>query len=331
MRVAIVGVTGMVGRKILNVLEEVNFPISQLIPVASDRSVGKTLHWKGQEYTISSMEKAINMKPQIALFSAGGSTSLEWALKFVEAGCYVIDNSSAFRMEKEIPLVVPEINSNVITQETKLIANPNCSTIQLVMVLNPLHLKYRLKRLVISTYQSFTGTGMKAVHQYETERDGKDSLEHRVYAHPIFENCIPQCDVFLENDYTKEEMKLVHETRKILGDPSLRITATAVRVPVHGGHSESVNVAFKKDIQISEIRSLISETSGLVLLDNPEKFEYPTPLQAKNRNEVFVGRVRLDESQPKTINLWITADNLRKGAATNAVQIAKYLIEQGFC
>ncbi|HRI32439.1 MAG TPA: aspartate-semialdehyde dehydrogenase [Saprospiraceae bacterium] len=330
MRVAIVGVTGMVGRKILNVLEEVNFPISQLIPVASDRSVGKTLHWKGQEYTIYSMEKAINMKPQIALFSAGGSTSLEWALKFVEAGCYVIDNSSAFRMEKEIPLVVPEINSNVITQETKLIANPNCSTIQLVMVLNPLHLKYRLKRLVISTYQSFTGTGMKAVHQYETERDGKDSLEHRVYAHPIFENCIPQCDVFIDNDYTKEEMKMVNETRKILNDDQIKITATAVRVPVHGGHSESVNVEFYNQVEINDIKKVLNNTKGVLLMDNPKQSIYPTPLQAKEKNEVLVGRIRIDESQANTINLWICADNLRKGAATNAVQIAQYIVNQHY-
>lgn len=331
MKIAVVGVTGMVGQVMLQVLKEMGFSGAELVPVASAQSVGKEILWNGKKVAIVSMEDAIALKPAIAIFSAGGTTSTEFAPKFASAGSFVIDNSSAWRMDPACPLVVPEINSRSIQRHTKIIANPNCSTIQMVLTLAPLHRKYSIDRIVVSTYQSFTGTGMKAVRQYEAERNGVPVPEPRAYHHPIFENCIPQCDVFLENDYTKEEMKLVHETRKILGDPSLRITATAVRVPVHGGHSESVNVAFKKDIQISEIRSLISETSGLVLLDNPEKFEYPTPLQAKNRNEVFVGRVRLDESQPKTINLWITADNLRKGAATNAVQIAKYLIEQGFC
>ena len=331
MKIAVVGVTGMVGQVMLQVLKEMGFSGAELVPVASAQSVGKEILWNGKKVAIVSMEDAIALKPAIAIFSAGGTTSTEFAPKFASAGSFVIDNSSAWRMDPECPLVVPEINGRSIQRHTKIIANPNCSTIQMVLTLAPLHRKYSIDRIVVSTYQSFTGTGMKAVRQYEAERNGVPVPEPRAYHHPIVENCIPQCDVFLENDYTKEEMKLVHETRKILGDPSLRITATAVRVPVHGGHSESVNVAFKKDIQISEIRSLISETSGLVLLDNPEKFEYPTPLQAKNRNEVFVGRVRLDESQPKTINLWITADNLRKGAATNAVQIAKYLIEQGFC
>lgn len=331
MKIAVVGVTGMVGQVMLQVLKEMGFSGAELVPVASAQSVGKEILWNGKKVAIVSMEDAIALKPAIAIFSAGGTTSTEFAPKFASAGSFVIDNSSAWRMDPECPLVVPEINGRSIQRHTKIIANPNCSTIQMVLTLAPLHRKYSIDRIVVSTYQSFTGTGMKAVRQYEAERNGVPVPEPRAYHHPIFENCIPQCDVFLENDYTKEEMKLVHETRKILGDPSLRITATAVRVPVHGGHSESVNVAFKKDIQISEIRSLISETSGLVLLDNPEKFEYPTPLQAKNRNEVFVGRVRLDESQPKTINLWITADNLRKGAATNSVQIAKYLIEQGFC
>lgn len=331
MKIAVVGVTGMVGQVMLQVLKEMGFSGAELVPVASAQSVGKEILWNGQKVAIVSMEDAIALKPAIAIFSAGGTTSTEFAPKFASAGSFVIDNSSAWRMDPACPLVVPEINSQSIQRHTKIIANPNCSTIQMVLTLAPLHRKYSIDRIVVSTYQSFTGTGMKAVRQYEAERNGVPVPEPRAYHHPIFENCIPQCDVFLENDYTKEEMKLVHETRKILGDPSLRITATAVRVPVHGGHSESVNVAFKKDIQISEIKSLLSETSGLVLLDNPEKFEYPTPLQAKNRNEVFVGRVRLDESQPKTINLWITADNLRKGAATNAVQIAKYLIEQGFC
>jgi len=331
MKIAVVGVTGMVGQVMLQVLKEMGFSGAELVPVASAQSVGKEILWNGQKVAIVSMEDAIALKPAIAIFSAGGTTSTEFAPKFASAGSFVIDNSSAWRMDPACPLVVPEINSQSIQRHTKIIANPNCSTIQMVLTLAPLHRKYSIDRIVVSTYQSFTGTGMKAVKQYEAERNGVPVPEPRAYHHPIFENCIPQCDVFLENDYTKEEMKLVHETRKILGDPSLRITATAVRVPVHGGHSESVNVAFKKDIQISEIKSLLSETSGLVLLDNPEKFEYPTPLQAKSRNEVFVGRVRLDESQPKTINLWITADNLRKGAATNAVQIAKYLIEQGFC
>jgi aspartate-semialdehyde dehydrogenase len=331
MKIAVVGVTGMVGQVMLQVLKEMGFSGAELVPVASAQSVGKEILWNGQKVAIVSMEDAIALKPAIAIFSAGGTTSTEFAPKFASAGSFVIDNSSAWRMDPACPLVVPEINSQSIQRHTKIIANPNCSTIQMVLTLAPLHRKYSIDRIVVSTYQSFTGTGMKAVKQYEAERNGVPVPEPRAYHHPIFENCIPQCDVFLENDYTKEEMKLVHETRKILGDPSLRITATAVRVPVHGGHSESVNVAFKKDIQISEIKSLLSETSGLVLLDNPEKFEYPTPLQAKNRNEVFVGRVRLDESQPNTINLWITADNLRKGAATNAVQIAKYLIEQGFC
>jgi aspartate-semialdehyde dehydrogenase len=331
MKIAVVGVTGMVGQVMLQVLKEMGFSGAELVPVASAQSVGKEILWNGQKVAIVSMEDAIALKPAIAIFSAGGTTSTEFAPKFASAGSFVIDNSSAWRMDPACPLVVPEINSQSIQRHTKIIANPNCSTIQMVLTLATLHRKYSIDRIVVSTYQSFTGTGMKAVKQYEAERNGVPVPEPRAYHHPIFENCIPQCDVFLENDYTKEEMKLVHETRKILGDPSLRITATAVRVPVHGGHSESVNVAFKKDIQISEIKSLLSETSGLVLLDNPEKFEYPTPLQAKNRNEVFVGRVRLDESQPNTINLWITADNLRKGAATNAVQIAKYLIEQGFC
>lgn len=331
MKIAVVGVTGMVGQVMLQVLKEMGFASAELIPVASAQSVGKEILWNGQQVAIVGMEEAIALKPAIAIFSAGGATSTEFAPKFASAGSFVIDNSSAWRMDPACPLVVPEINSHSIQRHTKIIANPNCSTIQMVLTLAPLHRKFSIDRIVVSTYQSFTGTGMKAVRQYEAERNGIPAPEPRAYHHPIFENCIPQCDVFLENDYTKEEMKLVHETRKILGDPSLRITATAVRVPVHGGHSESVNVAFKKDFKISEIRDLLKETSGVVLMDNPEKFEYPTPLQVKNRNEVFVGRVRLDESQPNTINLWITADNLRKGAATNAVQIAKFLIEQGFC
>ncbi|HQX43387.1 MAG: aspartate-semialdehyde dehydrogenase [Saprospiraceae bacterium] len=331
MKIAVVGVTGMVGQVMLQVLKEMGFASAELIPVASEQSIGKTILWNDRTIPIISMEDAIALKPAIAIFSAGGATSTEFAPKFAAAGSYVIDNSSAWRMDPSCPLVVPEINSGSITEQTKIIANPNCSTIQMVMALAPLHRQYSIDRIVVSTYQSFTGTGMKAVRQYEAERDGNPVPEPRAYHHPIFENCIPHCDVFLENGYTKEEMKLVHETRKILCDPSLKITATAVRVPVHGGHSESVNVTFKKDFHISDIRNLLKQAPGLVLLDNPEKYEYPTPLLAKNMNEVFVGRIRLDESQPRTINLWITADNLRKGAATNAVQIAKYLVEQGFC
>ncbi|MBK8956307.1 MAG: aspartate-semialdehyde dehydrogenase [Saprospiraceae bacterium] len=329
MHLAVVGVTGLVGKTMLEVLNEMNFKFDQLSLVASERSVGKTVHWQGKDHIVKSMEDALHSKPDIAIFSAGGQTSLEWAPKFAERGTFVIDNSSAWRMDSNCPLVVPEVNPESILAHTHIIANPNCSTIQMVVALFPLHQVYGIERLVISTYQSFTGTGMKAVYQYEAERDGKPVPEPRAYHHPIFENCIPQCDSFLDNDYTKEEMKLVNETHKIMGDPSIGICATAVRVPVHGGHSESVNVQFRKSFQLDEIKKLLEHAPGVVLLDDPAHFKYPTPLQAKNKNEVFVGRLRLDPSHPQAINLWITADNLRKGAATNAVQIAQLLVEKG--
>lgn len=330
MHLAIVGVTGLVGQVVLKVLDEFKFPYKHISFVASERSVGKKIRWNDTEYEVIGMEDAIHSKPDIAIFSAGGSVSLEWAPRFAETGCFVIDNSSAWRMDPKVPLVVPEINADTINSETRIIANPNCSTIQMVMALHPIHKIYGLQRLVISTYQSFTGTGMKAVKQYESERDGLILDEPRAYHHPIFENCIPQCDVFLENGYTKEEMKMVDETRKILRDPSIRITATAVRVPVYGGHSESVNIACKKDFEIKDIYQILASSPGLEVIDDPEKFEYPTPQLAKNRNEVLVGRIRRDESQDKTLNLWISADNLRKGAATNTVQIANYLHINGF-
>jgi aspartate-semialdehyde dehydrogenase len=329
MHIAIVGVTGLVGQVVLKILNEYRFPFDKISMVASERSVGKIISWNGSDHTIISMQDAVDSKPDFAIFSAGGTTSLEWAPKFAEAGTYVIDNSSAWRMHPDVPLVVPEINADAIRKDTRIIANPNCSTIQLVMALFPIHRTYGIERLVISTYQSFTGTGMKAVNQYDSEKMGKPVTE-RAYHHPIFENCIPQCDVFLDNNYTREEMKMVHETRKILRDPSIRITATAVRVPVHGGHSESVNVECKQVFEINEITALLNNTAGIKVLDNPADSEYPTPQIAKNRNEVFVGRIRNDESREKTFNMWITADNLRKGAATNAVQIAQYLLTHHF-
>lgn len=325
MKIAVVGITGMVGQVVLEVLKELKFPVTELIPVASERSLGKSISWDGQSIPVKSMQEAIDARPQIAIFSAGGGTSLEWAPKFAEVGCFVVDNSSAWRMDANIPLVVPEINIHSVTKDTKIIANPNCSTIQMVMVLNPLHQKYKINRLVISTYQSFTGTGMKAVKQYNSEKNGEPVEEPRAYHHPIFENCIPQCDTFLDNGYTKEEMKLVNETKKILGDQSLKITSTAVRVPVHGGHSESVNVEFFNPFDLTELKDILNQSEGIIVQDNPTEFEYPTPLQSKNKNEVFVGRIRRDESKDNALNLWITADNLRKGAATNAVQIAHYL------
>lgn len=325
MKIAVVGITGMVGQVVLEVLKELKFPVTELIPVASERSLGKSISWDGQSIPIKSMQEAIDARPQIAIFSAGGGTSLEWAPKFAEVGCFVVDNSSAWRMDANIPLIVPEINIHTVTKDTKIIANPNCSTIQMVMVLNPLHQKYKINRLVISTYQSFTGTGMKAVKQYNSEKNGEPVEEPRAYHHPIFENCIPQCDTFLDNGYTKEEMKLVNETKKILGDQSLKITSTAVRVPVHGGHSESVNVEFFNAFDLTELKDILNQSEGIIVQDNPTEFEYPTPLQSKNKNEVFVGRIRRDESKDNALNLWITADNLRKGAATNAVQIAHYL------
>ena len=329
MKVAVVGVTGLVGNVMLEVLKEYNFPLGELLPVASERSVGKKIQYNEQEYSVIGMQEAVNRRPDIAIFSAGGSVSKEWAPKFAEVGTFVIDNSSAWRMDPNVPLVVPEINASRLTANDKIIANPNCSTIQMVVALNPLHEKYGIKRLVISTYQSFTGTGVKAVRQYELEKEGSEVNGQAAYPHPIFENCLPHCDIFLENDYTKEEMKLVHETRKILGAPQIQITATAVRVPVHGGHSESVNVEFENAFEVDDVRSLLVESEGVVVQDNPANNEYPMPQYAKNKNDVFVGRIRRDESIDNGLNLWIVADNLRKGAATNAVQIASYLVEHG--
>lgn len=328
MRVAVVGATGLVGNVMNEVLEEFDFPITEYIPVASSRSVGNKIVYRGQEYTIVSMEDAVNMAPDIAIFSAGGGTSLEWAPKFAEKGTVVIDNSSAWRMDPTKKLVVPEINAVQLTKNDKIIANPNCSTIQMVVALAPLHKKYGIKRLVISTYQSFTGTGAKAVAQYESEKTGNSpEKSDMAYHYQIFENCIPHCDVFLDNRYTKEEMKLVHETKKILGDDSIKVTATAVRVPVNGGHSESINVEFQKPFELDDVFSLLRESEGIIVMDDTETFSYPMPLYAKNKNEVFVGRIRRDESIENGLNLWVVADNLRKGAATNAVQIAEYLVK----
>lgn len=327
MRVAVVGITGLVGGVMIRVLEEHDFPVSEFIPVASERSVGKEIAFKGKTYKIVSMEDAVKAAPDIAIFSAGGSTSLEWAPKFAAVGTTVIDNSSAWRMDPTKKLVVPEVNAHELTSDDKIIANPNCSTIQMVVALAPLHRAFGIKRLVISTYQSFTGTGMKAVKQYELEAKGfEPAADERAYHYPIFENCIPQCDVFLDNGYTKEEMKLVNETRKILNDDSIRITATAVRVPVHGGHSESINIEFEKPFTLEAVRTLLKETSGIILEDDTANFKYPMPMFAKDRDEVFVGRIRRDESTDNGLNMWVVADNLRKGAATNAVQIAEYLM-----
>ncbi len=328
MKVAVVGVTGLVGTVMCEVLKEHNFPISEFLPIASSRSVGKKVEYDGKSHTIISMEAGVAAKPDIAIFSAGGSVSKEWAPKFAEVGTTVVDNSSAWRMDPTKKLIVPEINASELTEEDKIIANPNCSTIQMVLALAPLHTSYGIKRLVISTYQSITGTGVKAVHQFESERDGKTLSESEMaYQHPIFNNCLPHCDVFLDNEYTKEEMKLVHETRKILGDDSLKITATAVRVPVQGGHSESVNVEFKKAYEVEEVKQLLKNTEGIIVQNENDKFNYPMPLFSKDRDEVFVGRIRRDDSAENALNMWIVADNLRKGAATNAVQIATYLVE----
>ncbi len=329
MKVAVVGVTGLVGNVMCEVLSETNFPVDHLLPVASARSIGREIKYGGNKYTVMGMEEAIKAKPDIAIFSAGGSTSLEWAPRFADEGIRVVDNSSAWRMDPSKKLVVPEVNADTLTSEDLIIANPNCSTIQMIMVLAPLHRAYDIKRLVISTYQSFTGTGVPAVAQYEAEKNGQVS-ERPAYPHPIFENCLPHCDVFLENDYTKEEMKLVHETRKILNDPSIQITATAVRVPVSGGHSEAVNVEFNQDFDLVEVRKLLAEMPGVKVMDDPGANVYPTPRQAKNRDEVFVGRIRRDHSIDHGLNLWIVADNLRKGAATNAVQIASYLHQKAW-
>lgn len=328
MKVAVVGVTGLVGGVMLEVLTERNFPVTELIPVASARSVGKEIEFKGNKYKVVGMQDAINMRPDIAIFSAGGSTSLEWAPKFAEVGTTVIDNSSAWRMDPTKKLITPEVNAHELTAEDKIIANPNCSTIQMVVALKPIHAKYGIKRLVISTYQSFTGTGVNAVRQYDMERQGFEMKpEDMAYHHPIFENCLPHCDVFLDNDYTKEEMKLVHETRKILGDENIRATATAVRVPVHGGHSESVNIETEKPFEIADIKQMMEDGDGIILQDDPANNVYPMPRFAKNRDEVFVGRIRRDESLDNGLNMFIVSDNLRKGAATNAVQIAEYLMK----
>ena len=327
MKVAIVGATGLVGGMFLRVLEERKFPISELIPVASERSAGKKIAFKGNEYTVVTPETAIAMKPALALFSAGGGTSLEWAPRFAEAGIVVIDNSSAWRMDLGKKLVVPEVNAEVITSEDKIIANPNCSTIQMVVALQPLHKKYKIKRVVVSTYQSVTGTGKKAVDQLMNEREGIDG--EMAYKYKIDLNVIPHIDVFLDNGYTKEEMKMVKETCKIMQDDSIKITATTVRIPVMGGHSESVNIEFEQDFNLDEVKSLLASAPGIILRDDVSNFIYPMPLEAHNRDEVFVGRIRRDESQPNTLNMWIVADNLRKGAATNAVQIAEYMIAKG--
>ena len=328
MKVAVIGVTGLVGTVMRRVLEEQNFPVTAFLPVASARSVGKMVAFKGKEYAVISMEDAITARPDIAIFSAGGSTSKAFAPKFAEVGTTVIDNSSAWRMDPTKKLVVPEVNAHELTATDKIIANPNCSTIQMVAALAPLHEAFGIKRLVISTYQSFTGTGMQAVKQYNLERKGFETKEEeRAYHYPIFENCLPHCDVFLENDYTKEEMKLVHETRKILDAPHIGITATAVRVPVNGGHSEAVNVEFERPFEIEKIKQILQNADGIVVMDNLKNNKYPMPLFAKNKDEVFVGRIRRDESIENGLNLWIVADNLRKGAATNAVQIAQYLMK----
>ncbi|WP_027383018.1 aspartate-semialdehyde dehydrogenase [Epilithonimonas caeni] len=324
MKVAVVGATGMVGQVMLKVLEERDLPITELIPVASERSVGNKVKFKDKEFTIVSMNDAIAVKPEIAIFSAGGGTSLEFAPKFAEVGTVVIDNSSAWRMDPTKKLVVPEINANVLTKEDKIIANPNCSTIQLVMVLHPLNQKYDIKRVIISTYQSVTGTGKAAVDQLNAEIKGESP--EKVYPYQIFKNALPHCDVFADDDYTKEEIKLMKEPKKIMGDDTFNLTATAVRVPVQGGHSESVNIEFENEFDLEEVRKILSETPGVVLQDNVKNNEYPMPLYSEGKDEVFVGRIRRDLSQPKTLNLWIVADNLRKGAATNAVQIAEYLV-----
>lgn len=330
MKIAVVGATGMVGQVMLKVLEERNLPITELIPVASEKSVGKKITFKSKQYDIVSIETAISMKPEIAIFSAGGSTSLEYAPKFAEIGCTVIDNSSAWRMDPTKKLVVPEINAHVLTKEDKIIANPNCSTIQMVMVLNPLHLKYKVKRVIVSTYQSVSGTGKAAVDQLNAEianAVNPGSVEvNAVYPYQIFKNALPQCDVFDADDYTKEELKLIKEPKKIMGDDSIKITATAVRIPVQGGHSESVNIEFENDFDLEEVKNILANTPGVVLQDDVENKVYPMCFYSEGKDEVFVGRIRRDLSQPNTLNCWIVADNLRKGAATNAVQIAEYLI-----
>lgn len=325
MRVAVVGATGMVGGVMMKVLREQSFPITELIPVASERSVGKVIDFGGMDCTVVGLQTAVEMAPDIAIFSAGGGTSLEWAPKFAEAGTTVIDNSSAWRMDPTKKLIVPEINGDSLTAEDKIIANPNCSTIQLVLALKPLHERYSIKRVVVSTYQSISGSGIGAINQMENERNGTDG--EMAYSYRIDQNCIPQCDDFIENGYTKEEMKLTNETKKIL-DPNINVTATAVRVPLAGGHSEAVNVEFENDFDLSEVRQLLHNQEGITLKDDPTTNVYPMPLYAEGKDDVFVGRIRRDESQDKTMNMWVVADNLRKGAATNAVQIAQILLKK---
>lgn len=327
MKVSVVGATGLVGNKILQVLAERNFPVTELIPVASEKSVGKEIDFKEKKYKVISMENAIAAKPALAIFSAGGNTSLQWAPLFAEAGTTVIDNSSAWRMDKTKKLIVPEINANILTADDKIIANPNCSTIQMVVALNPLHKKYTIKRVVVSTYQSVTGTGKAAVDQLFNERNGMEGA--MAYKHKIDLNVIPQIDVFLDNGYTKEEMKMVNETCKILQNESIKVTATTVRIPVIGGHSESINVEFENEFDLNEVKEILSNTPGIIVQNDDAAQLYPMPLNAHEKDEVFVGRIRRDESQPKTLNLWIVSDNLRKGAATNAIQIAEYLLSKG--
>jgi aspartate-semialdehyde dehydrogenase len=327
MKVAVIGATGMVGRMMLKVLEEREFPVDRLFPAASERSAGREVIFRGKPVRVVSVMEAVEAVPDVALFSAGAGVSKEWAPVFAENGTVVIDNSSAWRMEEGIPLVVPEINAAAISSDTRIIANPNCSTIQMLMAIAPLHREYGIKRLVISTYQSVTGTGVKAVTQLDNERRGLGG--EMAYPYPIDLNCIPQCDIFLDNGYTKEEMKLVNETHKILGDESIRVTATAVRVPVKGGHSESVNIEFQREFDLARVRAILSDTPGIILYDDPSEKKYPMPIIAHDRDEVFVGRLRRDFSQEKTLNLWVVADNIRKGAATNAVQIAEYMISSG--
>ena len=324
MRVAVVGVTGMVGNVMLEVLKEHNFPVTELIPVASDKSIGKKINFKGKEYSVIGLEQAVSLKPDVALFSAGASVSKEWAPRFAQVGTTVVDNSSAWRMDETKKLVIPEINADVLTKDDKIIANPNCSTIQMLVALAPLQAKYGIKRIVVSTYQSITGTGVKAVRQLENEYKGEKG--EMAYHYPIHRNAIPHCDVFEENGYTKEEMKLVRETKKILRDDTIAVTATAVRIPVVGGHSESINVELKTDFSIDEVRALLAKSAGIKVQDNTDTNTYPMPIYAHGKDEVFVGRIRRDESQANTLNLWVVADNLRKGAATNTIQIAEYLI-----
>lgn len=327
MKIAVVGATGLVGSKMLQILEERNFPVSEIIPVASEKSIGKEITFKNKNYKVVSAQDAIAAKPAIAIFSAGGSTSLALAPEFAKAGTTVIDNSSAWRMDPSKKLIVPEVNAHVLTKEDKIIANPNCSTIQLVLVLNPLHKKYTIKRVVVSTYQSVTGTGVKAVQQLMNERN--NIVGEMAYKYTIDKNAIPQIDVFAENGYTKEEMKIVNETRKIIGDDSIQLTATCVRIPVFGGHSESVNIEFENDFDLDDVKEILSKSPGVVVQDDINNFVYPMPLTAHDKDETFVGRIRRDESQLNTLNCWIVSDNLRKGAATNAVQIAEYLLKKG--